>query len=620
MIRNSIKQILRMPIRSFSFLLLIVTSSMFLTLGSLLWIMNNSIIKNYEDTFITIGTVEQKPLSVNTVTRWDAELKDYELRQRPVYSSFIPVSVLSFDGANYIHEPEKRSFYGSYAPDYKLVFDNGFYDELLIAEVSPIEDCVPNESVQLKINKLFWGDSTFEGTTIWFCNHYAENPKALKKDKTYAMILGYSNLAHGSHYEKSLDASSPTLEYSPDSIQIIEYESDGTLMKDSLENEGNNSSPYYEVTEGFYDSDIGKRLLSLAKGYRMSYKTLPVTGTNSTMLLMPFYNGDAYISQGRDILDEEYEAGKKVCLVSNKFAKNNNLTIGSKVHLQLYYTNSRNSAGQIFLINGGGAVYSSNGVDGEVYSVFEDEWYTIVGIYTATQGTSINYSMGGDEVVVPSNSIKNQSSNILAYGTMKGYNTSFQIPNGSIEEYMSKWEKYGTNELEITFYDMGYSQIKSGLENMKHMSLVLLVIGLLTIIFILLFYSHLFINTQKVRTAIERCLGLSKKKVKQSLLFGIILLLFLGSTIGCTLGGMFSSHITTKNLNYIYYDSSYSNIADVEIKEAVLEEKENTIVVVITILESITVITLLGMLISIHRINKNLKIEPMKLLSEKKNQ
>ena len=614
MIRNSIKQILRMPIRSFSFLLLIAASGMFLTLGAVLWIMNNSVINTYEDTFITIGTVEQKALSINTTTRWNAEKKDYDLRQQPVYSSLLPISMLSFEGANYIHEPEKRSYYGSYAPNYTLFRTNESYIELLIAEVTPLEDCIPDESVRVKINKLFFGNASLEGTTIWFCNHRNENPQPLEKGKNYAVIINLSAWAHGSRFEKSGDAALRLLEYGPNSIYIEEYESDGTLKKDPLEDEKNNSSPYYEVTEGFYDSTIGKRLLNLAKGYDMSYKTLPVTGTNSTTLLMPFYNGDAYINQGRDILGEEYEDGKKVCLISDVFAKNNNLTVGKQVNLQLYCTNSQYSAGR-------DAIYRSNGADGEVYSVFEDSWYTVVGIYTATLGNSqMNYNMGGDEVVVPMKSIENPATNIIKYGPMKGYNTSFQIPNGSIDDFLAEWEKYNTDELEITFYDMGYSQIKSGLENMKHMSLVLLIIGLFMIIFLMLFYSHLFIGYQKVRTAIERCLGVTKKNARRSILFGIILLLFLGSTIGCGMGGFLSQHISAESLNHIYYNSSYSNIAEAEVKENILEEDENSLVVVITILVSITVINLLGMVISIYRINQNLKIEPMKLLSEKRNQ
>ncbi|GEM_PF-4569810 len=82
---------------------------------------NQSTIHSYEDSFVTIGTVEQKAFSVNKITTWSAQLKDYELRQRAVYSKILPVSTLHFEGADYMEEPEKRSYYGSYAPDNTLV-------------------------------------------------------------------------------------------------------------------------------------------------------------------------------------------------------------------------------------------------------------------------------------------------------------------------------------------------------------------------------------------------------------------------------------------------------------------------------------------------------------------
>jgi len=338
---------------------------------------------------------------------------------------------------------------------------------------------------------------------------------------------------------------------------------------------------------------------------------------------MPFYNGDAYISSGRDICEDEYKDGKQVCLVSRNFADNNSLTIGSMVHLQFYYTNSKYAAGQVYRLNGSGMEQMLPiDVNGNALSVFEDSQYTIVGIYDIASGAvQGSYSMGGDEVIVPMNSIKNKDTcNIMEYGPMKGYTTSFQIPNGSVEHFLSDWEKYGTDELEITFYDMGYSQIKYGLENMKHMSIALLVVGFLMVIFLLLFYSHLFITNQKERTAIERCLGMEKKKCRKSLLSGMLILLLVGSILGCCLGGVLSQRIFVANLNQVYYDSSYSSVADVKTKEVHKVESENTVVILYTTLAVVIFIILLGTAISISKIDHNLKSEPMKLLSEKRDE
>ncbi|HHV13149.1 MAG TPA: hypothetical protein GXX75_23020 [Clostridiales bacterium] len=621
MVRNSIKQMLRMPVRGVSFLLLIAASGMLLTLGAVLWITDNSLVRSYEDTFITIGTVEQKAFSVQQVTRWDAERKDYQLRQKAVYSKLLPVSLLFFEGADYIHEPEKRSYYGSYAPDYTLVSKvNNAELATVVAEISPLEDCIPDESVKVRVNKVFFGSPSLEGTSLWFCNHHTQNPKPLQKEKSYAVVLILHSWAHGAHYEAEAGAGARTLEYIPGETAAIQYGPDGMLMKDSLEREWAEDSPYYEVTDGFYDTDIGQRLLNAAKGLYMYANTQPVTGTNATILLMPFYNGDAYISEGRDIGEEEYKEGKQVCLVPRKFAENNSLTLGSMVHLRLYYTNNKNTAGQFFRPDGsGGGQGLLIDVNGKTLSVFEDSQYTIVGIYDISYGADQgSYSMGGDEIIVPVNSIKNRDArNIIAYGPMMGYTTSFQIPNGSIEKFLAAWEKYGTEELEITFYDMGYSQIKSGLENRKHMSLVLLVVGLLMVSFLLLFYSHLFITNQKKRTAIERCLGMEKKKCRRSLLSGMLILLLAGSTLGCSLGGVLSRHISI-DLNQVYYDASYSSVADVKAKDAPKVGSENTVLALVTSLSATVFIILFGVGISIIKIDQNLKLEPMELLSEKR--
>jgi hypothetical protein len=347
----------------------------------------------------------------------------------------------------------------------------------------------------------------------------------------------------------------------------------------------------------------------------MLRETQPVTGTNATMLLMSFYRGDSYISQGRDITEEEYEAGNKVCLVSKEFAENNSLIIGDSVNLQLYFTNSKDSSGTFSMEQ-----WLPVTATGEVLSVFENSNYTIVGIYDISPGASQDrYSIGADEVIVPLAAIENQNRcNIMVYGPMKGTTTSFQIPNGSIEAFLANWEIYGTDELEITFYDKGYSQLQTGLQNMKRVSLLLLGVGLFMVVFLLLFYSHLFIVNQKERIAIERCLGVEKKQCRSSLLAGILILLVAGSTLGCGLGGVLSQHISAKTLSRVYYDASYSSVIETDAEETAKEVEKSPVVVMIASFSSGMCIVLLGVWISVEKINRNLEVEPMQLLSEKR--
>ncbi len=621
LIKNSIKQMLRTPVRTFLFLFLITVSGIFLSVGGNLWVKNQTNMKNYEDTFVTIGTVQQKPSSIEQETIWNAEKQDYEINQYPTYAKIYPITTLSFEGANYIQQPEKRSYYGSYAPEYELETAISTFDQAyVIAEISPKEDCVPNQSVQIDIKKVLGGNTYLEGTSVWFCNHAQKNPAPLYRDKTYVVCMTFgASWTHGDIYESKEGAQEKDLEYTPFLPIPTQYTEDGTKIENSLNASIGEDSPlYFELEDGFYETGLGKHYLNLVQGSAMFKETFPVTGTNSTILLMAFYNGDAFISEGRDISKEEYEEGGKVCLVSKKFAENNKLTIGDFVHTQLYYTNSKNTASKNFFNNGGGVNFNLLDAKGNPPTVFEDGQYSIVGIYEVSSGAEgIDYNLGTDELIVPMKSIENHDNNTFAYGPMTGSTTSFQIPNGTIDSFMKEWDKTGIEDLEITFYDRGYSMLKNGIENMKYMSFILLAVGIGMSISLLFLYSHLLITNQRQKTAIERSLGVSKKRCGESLFFSLLLVLFIGSALGCGIGGMLSRNIGASDVNQIYYDTTYSNIADVEIGGDSVEENSNLNTILIVSFSCQCLIILAGAIISISKIRRNLSYEPMKQLSEK---
>lgn len=606
MIRNSIKQLFRTPVKAILFLLLLMAAGMFLSLGGNLWVMNSRNMKYYEENFITIGTVEQHPASIEELRVWDAELMEDRVYLRSQYGEALPVSVLDFEGADYLITPEKRPYYGSYAPDYLL--QDRYYTPLTIVEFSPVEDCIPDHPVQIEIGRVIWGRGFYEGEIKWFCDHKNETPLPLYKDKTY-VFAPFRGRSHN-----STDGSDS--EYIPIGTNgIKQYDMEGNRL-DSAESEEN----YMEVTKGFYDTGYGKNMIETAKAQDRLIETQPVTGTNATILLMPFYTGDGFICDGRDITEEEYSMGSKVCLIPKKFADNNNLLVGDSVHLQLFYANYRKSAGEEFTPDyvTSGSIGVLN-VNGEMYPVFENSMYTVVGIYNLAPGAARGaYGMGQDEVVIPSNSIENSDENSIAdYGPMKGNTTSFRITNGSVETFMEEWAKYGIDELEITFYDRGYSQLKAGLDSMKIMSRILLVVGLVMVIFILLFFCHLFISRQRVRTAVERSLGMGKGHCMVSILSGLILILFLGSTIGTGLGGFLSTKLSAESFSHTYYDSAYtSSMIEWNTEEELNSEiGENKSLILLICLFSEVIIILFGSIIAIYEMKQNLKQEPMRLLT-----
>ena len=79
--KNYVKQMCRRPLQLLLMVVLIMIVTVMLTVGGNLWITSDRISKAYEDDFITIGTVTQKPDAVVEVEEWDAEMGDYRIRK-----------------------------------------------------------------------------------------------------------------------------------------------------------------------------------------------------------------------------------------------------------------------------------------------------------------------------------------------------------------------------------------------------------------------------------------------------------------------------------------------------------------------------------------------------------
>jgi putative ABC transport system permease protein len=642
-IGNSIRQILRTPLRSGLFLALISLSSALLTLGVVLYQIDEQNMQRLEKVFVTIGLVSQAPDRFETEEIWDAEQKEYTNYSSVVYDSLLTPDVLLFEGADYINPPVRRPYYGAYDPSFTYP-DNSYIRliaqtrmQLPIVEVTPLEDCVPDHTVSLKLVRELYGLNGIEGReiqdweTVLFCDHYNANPPTLYAGKTYVMALCWKNshqdwvdthtgtdIFAGEFYPRSIDSNF---------VLSTQYSPDGQLIPDSMPM----ALAYEEVTEGFYDTPQGQRWLELAKSMDMAEHTIPVIPTDSTQLLMSFYNGNSTIIDGRDISPEEYEEGQTVCLISQEFAKMHGYSIGDTMPLPLYYADYRDSASRDFSPDGlqvGNTNHLLN-ASGKCYEVFENHDYTIVGIYNEINkvSNSRGYDMAGYGVVIPALSVKNSdANNILDYGPMKGYNTVFQIPNGSVEKYMELWEKASANnpaagKLTITIHDKGYTQIKEGLVQIKQVAFALFIAGLLVTILILLFFCSLFIGKQKKRTAIERSLGMGKRSCTVSLLSGVLAIVCLGSVAGSAAGYALSGlsmDLLSNLTQWGSFSTEFSNWANSVTATADLQVTANAAEPLVAILCGLFVV-LLTLVISLVQIRGNLRSEPLKLLSTRDN-
>ena len=221
-------------------------------------------------------------------------------------------------------------------------------------------------------------------------------------------------------------------------------------------------------------------------------------------------------------------------------------------------------------------------------------------------------------MVIPSKSVKNSDEdNIVGYGPMKGYNTSFQIPNGTTREYLEKFKALGINNLEVEFYDGGYEKLASGMRNLKTVAIILVVVSVATTLAVLFFFIFMFISKQKKRTAIERSLGMTKKKCMLSMLYGIILVIFIGAIAGSFIGFKITNFVMSNSMKTgeELYSTAFSNWVNNSDKMAELSETSVSANPLVPIFICIAVI-IVSLVISLIFIKNNLKAEPLELLSK----
>lgn len=597
-------QQLRTPLQSLLIIVLITIVTIMLVVGGNLWVTSDRLSKAYENDFITIGTVTQKPDTIGEYTVWDAEKGDYQICKASAYNQYATVEDLEFPEIAYIVEPEKRVYWGSYTPEYVHESDlwmDSNDDFVIVAEFSPLEDCIPNESVKIKITKILGDVKHLEGSAVWFCDHYNRYPNELKANKTYVARITEAGRTHGNRCQYN------DTEYRPDKVRPILFTPEGKRIDDTLEMQS-----IFEVTEGFYETEAGERLQQISNMGIVYHDSQPVVGTNSTDLLQPFYEGSAWLCEGRYPTAEEYAQGSPVCLVPSEFAENNSLSVGDQVMTRLYYTCRADWVDFNYGITGGGGIhFSFLGLDGKLLSPFEEKTYTIVGLYDYMQTVK---GIGREELIVPLNSVQNQLENIVDFGAMSDKNTSFQIENGTISDFLEASAKNGVDNLVYTFYDRGYSALKEGIRNLKNMSIALLVMGSIAAVILTLQISHIYITKQKRRLSIERLLGMSGKRCRNICLAGILILLILGTLPGVAAGMMVSERINMEDMGQEDYNRKYSNLGLVVETEVDLSGQNQGNLAVSCMMGGL--VPVVGIAISGVKARNILKGEPLYLMED----
>lgn len=539
--KNSLKQLLRTPGKTLLLFLLVIASTALLVFSSVLYARTNEQIRQAEQEFTTIGTIEQQPL----VTDLDI-VPNPCFGQRTYlnydYGKLLSPQNLQFEGAEYLAEPENRPYYVAYLPNlYTTRTGVQLSWRMHTVEFTPLEDSDGDSPVQVEITKVLfsrprdfqknqdimgdaWDEDHQVGDVINFCQHLSRTPQPLETGKTYIGNLFFSDICQ-THNEVELVA-----HLNPASRQC---DKNGALI-DTGHFTDAKLKRIDEVTADFYEpGHRGEDWLKLVEMKEMEDYLFRVLPTNSLDLLPSFHQSFAYIDGGRAISAEEFESGTRVCMLPKSLAIRNQLGVGDTVTLPLLCAMYGCERDSLISFLPEGILLDANG---EYYEPFWEAEYEIVGTYSlTTEGGGGVGEIPTDLFIIPMKSVgATDENNLIQVSPMNRLTASFQIKNGTIAEFDAALHQAvpEASLLTISYDDGGYTNVMSGLQRAKNTAILLLIAGALAAVIIAVLLLFFMVVRQKKRTAIERSLGMTKGQCRRSLLAGLLVLVVLGTAIG----------------------------------------------------------------------------------------
>lgn len=289
---------------------------------------------------------------------------------------------------------------------------------------------------------------------------------------------------------------------------IPSQNSNGTILKDSF-------IPYIELkndisADAFLNSKEGSDFRRLVNNCISIVNSTIVISTDNLNSILQFNLRKAYIIKGREIMQEEYEKGKKVCLISAALAEYNGINVGDGIKLSL----ANASYSKMMHMSG-----SSWDLEADPFTIrySPEEQFEVVGIYQAPEWNHSEYALTPNAIFVPSESVSSISfSNEIQDNILMEYDIapilySIIIPNNKLEVFKASVGQTGMGQY-FLYYDQGYSYISIILETLTQNAIIVFSFCALLWIFVLFLFILLYVMKEKFIAGIMMSLGTGVKK------------------------------------------------------------------------------------------------------------
>ena len=294
---------------------------------------------------------------------------------------------------------------------------------------------------------------------------------------------------------------------------------------------------YYGELDAFFDTEKGKVWAeAVIPSVQKIYSTSKLVLTDQVDSIFQFNDGSATLVEGRKFTPDEYQSGASVCLISQEFAAKNNLKIGDALNMDLYHPEitfqesfpsidgTLHETDCQFEMN---PCYPQNDLD-------MTRNYTIVGIYTATPTYMGVFTFTPDMIFAPRASVPNVSTYEEDSAAIPFLN-SMIIENGAIQQFESYLEEQGWGG-SFLYSDQGYTEMSQSVQATIDNALRLFCAAVVVFLAVLCACVLLVASRIKVSLVTMRMLGVSQRHCWRNLDLAFVpvwLLALLGGTVIC---------------------------------------------------------------------------------------
>lgn len=496
--RNSIKSILRTPVKTVLFALLISAVTAFLYLGLNTWAASTVMLRDCEANYTTIVTLEYlEDYGSSKGSKSEAMLADIEAIDFDAIAE--NENVLLWQPSDVGMGSAVNLVYSDYTSEHS---DN------CVFVITGLRQFAEDSPYHGKLVESLYSFRPYEaGRTVFIENNLEEFGFVPDPNATYVILA--KNNRTGSN--------GLLVELSPFYCWIAQQA--GVNCAEI--------KPFYKIDSAeALRADENNIYNMIANYYSAMNNALMVYRARELGDLEEFSQNYIRPVSGRLFTREEGDEGAKVCVISQPLAENRDLKVGDVLTIQL-----------------------PDDEDATMYAwgdkMSRQEDLTIVGI--------VNYHEDYHRNIYTTPT--NHSARPVRYLYDLGQAT---IKNGTVDSFLSSIEPLLPERTFIAVYDQGYQATADALKVIRNAAISLSVIAFLVTITVLSFFAYMFTDRQREAIEIMRCFGAKKNEARLYLMSGASLISFIAILAGILVGAGSAGRV----IDYAYEFVSELQVVD----------------------------------------------------------